>query len=617
MEKNHCLAYIGSFAEQAEKIGISILNVNPDTGEIRVAGMSEKIEKPAYLALSADGKHLYATIETHQYDGLPGGGAASFVIDRDGGLTLQSRQPTYGALPCYISVDHANTTVFVSNYDAGTAAVYQLAPDGSLLPNPRIFTHSGLGPDPLRQKHPYAHCAVLSPDERYLCVCDLGLDKVMLYDFSGGKGDMALAGKLSVSPGDGPRHIVFNASGDRAYVLSEMGCRVFVFSYDRNDGSFLPLQTISTLPPGISGSFCSAIRFTPDGRLLMASNRGHDSITVFQVLQDGQLQVIAHNPTLGQTPRDFNITPNGKFVIVGNQDSNELRVFSLNAVTGLFSFTGCRLEIPSPVCVVFSQPDGESVDEIVDEAVDEAAEADIAEHPERMVDFADTLSMLDYILEIIIRNVPHKEYAIKGGYALRKITEKARYTRDIDLSIPTQEAFQAIMKAFRIAGEKFVELGAHSYKIREIEVGKSGGLEVYQEQHKSLVEADVSVQDLSFGIQVSDFKYRSYSLERMLCDKVRATLSQKRYRRVKDLYDIYLIVSNFRIDLDMLKDHLSRYGAVLTAENTPFNEESILKWGHAWDKFRLLSSSETALPEKPSFDRVLAVYGELMNRIFA
>lgn len=363
MEKNHCLAYIGSFAEQAEKIGISILDVNPDTGEIRVAGMSEKIEKPAYLALSADGKHLYATIETHQYDGLPGGGAASFVIDRDGGLTLQSRQPTYGALPCYISVDHANTTVFVSNYDAGTAAVYQLAPDGSLLPNPRIFTHSGSGPDPLRQKHPYAHCAVLSPDERYLCVCDLGLDKVMLYDFSGGKGDMALAGKLSVSPGDGPRHIVFNASGDRAYVLSEMGCQVFVFSYDRNDGSFLPLQTISTLPPGISGSFCSAIRFTPDGRLLMASNRGHDSITVFQVLQDGQLQAIAHNPTLGQTPRDFNITPNGKFVIVGNQDSNELRVFSLNAVTGLFSFTGCRLEIPSPVCVVFSQPDGEPVDE--------------------------------------------------------------------------------------------------------------------------------------------------------------------------------------------------------------------------------------------------------------
>ena len=631
VKNNHCLAYIGTFAEQSEIVGIAILDVNLDTGELTLAGHSEMIEKPTYLALSADWKHLYATIETDRYEGQPGGGVASFLIGRDGSLSLQSRNPSHGEFPCHISVDHANTVAFASNYGSGTAVAYRLDPDGSLLPEPRMIRHSGSGPDPDRQTRPHVHCSVFSPDERYLCVCDLGLDKVMLYDFSRGKGDMSLVGTLSVSPGDGPRHIVFNNTGDRAYVLSEMGCQVFVFSYDRSDGSFLPLQTIPTLPPGVSGSSCSAIRLTPDGQLLMASNRGHDSITVFRVLPDGQLRVIAHNPTMGQTPRDFNITPNGKFVIVGNQDSNEVKVFPLDAETGLFSFPGCSLEIPGPVCVLFYQPDHESADEATepadehadeaadsdDESADEASDADMAEPPERTVDFSDTLSMLDSILEIIIRNVPREEYAIKGGYALRKISEKARYTRDIDLSIPTREAFQSLMKAFQIAGEKFVGLGAHSYRIREIEIGMSGGLEIYKDQHKILVEADVSVQDLSFGIQVSDSKFRSYSLERMLCDKVRATLSQKRYRRVKDLYDIYLMVSNFRIDLDILKDYLKRQGAVLTAENTPFTEESLLKWGHAWDKFRLLPSSETAFQEKPTFDRVLAVYGELMSRVYA
>ncbi len=357
MENNHCLAYIGTFAEPSEIVGIAILDVNPDTGELTFAGYSEKIEKPTYLALSADGKHLYATIEADRYEGQPGGGAASFLIDRDGSLSLQSRCPSDGEFPCHISVDHANTVVFVSNYGAGTAAAYPLDPDGSLPPEHRMIRHSGSGPDPDRQTGPHVHCSVFSPDEQYLCVCDLGLDKVMLYDFAGGKGDMSLAGTLSVSPGDGPRHIVFNPSGDRAYVLTEMGCQVFVFSYDRSDGSFLPLQTIPTLPPGVSGSSCSAIRFTPDGHLLMASNRGHDSITVFRVLPDGQLRTIAHNPTMGRTPRDFNITPNGKFIIAGNQDSNEVRVFSLDAETGLFTFTGCRLEIPQPVCVLFYQPE--------------------------------------------------------------------------------------------------------------------------------------------------------------------------------------------------------------------------------------------------------------------
>jgi 6-phosphogluconolactonase len=370
MENNHCLAYVGTFAEQSEIIGIAILDVNLDTGELALTGYSEMIEQPTYLAMSADGEHLYATIESARYEGQPGGGAASFLIGHDGGLALQSRRPAYGEFPCHISVDQASTVVFVSNYGTGTSVSYQLASDGSLLPEPRIFTHEGSGPDPLRQTRPHVHCSVFSPDERYLCVCDLGLDKVMLYDFACGKGDMSLVASLSVSPGDGPRHIVFSPLGDRAYVLSEMGCQVFVFSYDRNDGTFLPLQTLSTLPPGVSGNSCSAIRFTPDGRLLMASNRGHDSIAVFRVLPDGQLVAIARNSTLGQTPRDFNVTPNGKFVIVGNQDSNEVRVFSLDAETGAFTFTGYRLEIPKPVCVLFYQPGVDPADEVAAESVD-------------------------------------------------------------------------------------------------------------------------------------------------------------------------------------------------------------------------------------------------------
>jgi len=156
-----------------------------------------------------------------------------------------------------------------------------------------------------------------------------------------------------VPAGAGPRHLVFDRKGRFVFVVNEMGCSITSFAYDESRGALTPLGTVSTLPAGFTGeNSCAEIQLHPSGDFLYASNRGHNSIAAYAV-SDGSLTLLGHTPTQGKTPRHFALDPSGKWLLVENQDSDNIVVFSVDKQTGLLAATGQSIEVGKPVCVVF------------------------------------------------------------------------------------------------------------------------------------------------------------------------------------------------------------------------------------------------------------------------
>ncbi|MGL6267379.1 MAG: lactonase family protein, partial [Chitinophagaceae bacterium] len=232
--------------------------------------------------------------------------------------------------------------------------------DGSLGAAKIIIQHSGSGSDKSRQAKPHVHATVISPDNRYLFVPDLGIDKIMIYRFDAKEGKLKPAKQsfVATKPGAGPRHFTFHPNGKTAYILEELTGSVTVFRYNTRKGNLKPIQNISSLPVGFTGAAGSAdIHLSADGRFLYASNRGEsNTIAIYAVHPtDGKLSLNGHQPTLGKGPRNFSITPDGNQLIVANQGSDELVIFNRNLETGMLTDSGKRISVPTPVCIQWGQ----------------------------------------------------------------------------------------------------------------------------------------------------------------------------------------------------------------------------------------------------------------------
>ena len=243
---------------------------------------------------------------------------------------------------------------------SGSVAALPILADGSLGEPISVMQHSGSSVNPQRQSGPHAHCANLSPDERCLLVCDLGLDKVLVYRV--GVAGQALVENdppfTKLAPGAGPRHLTFSRDGKYVYVVNEMASSVTVLNYDPKHGTLLETQTTSTLPGGYTGNpTCAEIALHPSGKFLYASNRGHDSIAIFKTDQrTGLLKPAGHALTQGGTPRHFALDPSGDWLLAENQASDNVVVFKVNSRTGQLTATGKPVEVPAPVCAVFVSP---------------------------------------------------------------------------------------------------------------------------------------------------------------------------------------------------------------------------------------------------------------------
>ncbi len=231
--------------------------------------------------------------------------------------------------------------------------------DGQLAPASDAIQHEGSSVHPRRQTGPHAHSANLDPTNRFAFVPDLGMDKVMIYklDIAAGK---LVAGEqpwAEVAPGAGPRHFTFHPNMLYAYVINEIGSTITAFAYDMANGKLTEVQTVPTLPEDFDGESTTAdIHVHPSGKFLYGSNRGHDSIAIFEVDEaTGKLTPIGHESTQGKSPRNFGLDPTGTFLLAANQNSDTIVSFRIDTATGKLTPTGHVTNVPSPVCVKFTR----------------------------------------------------------------------------------------------------------------------------------------------------------------------------------------------------------------------------------------------------------------------
>ena len=239
-----------------------------------------------------------------------------------------------------------------ANYTSGTLSVLPIHSDGSLGEAVSSAQHKGHGVNMQRQEAPHVHSVVLSPDNKYLFVQDLGIDKIMIYSFNNKTGSIAPKDSVKLKDGSGPRHFVFHPNGKWAYLVQEMGGTVTAFDYEK--GLLKITQTISALPSNFNQFFTSAdIHVSNDGKFLYTSTRdSSNTITIFKVDQNtGKLSVIGYQSTLGKTPRNFNFDPSGNYLLVANQNSDSIVILKVNHQTGLLTDTGNRIDVGNPVCI--------------------------------------------------------------------------------------------------------------------------------------------------------------------------------------------------------------------------------------------------------------------------
>ncbi|SMF99730.1 3-carboxymuconate cyclase [Burkholderia singularis] len=342
--------------------GIYVYRFDTRTGRITPLS-SAKTENPSYLVASRDGRHVYAVNELPGDDGPANvhGGVSAFDFDaKTGKLTFVNRVPAEGNDPCYLSLSPDGKYLVASNYSVaadpgGSFSVFPVdARTGALGAAAQSVHHDGAGPVKGRQDSAHVHSAVFSPDHKYLFVQDLGGDRIESYRYAPDGGAAVFtrdeARRTAAQAGAGPRHLVFSANGRFAYAITELDATVVAYRYD--DGQLTPIEVVALAAPGFSGKLgAAALHLSPDGRFLYASNRGDaNEIVIYAVnAASGKLSLVGRQPTLGKTPREFAIDPSGKWLIVGNQDSDSVIVFRRDVATGKLTPEPTRLKLSKPV----------------------------------------------------------------------------------------------------------------------------------------------------------------------------------------------------------------------------------------------------------------------------
>jgi 6-phosphogluconolactonase len=346
--------FIGTYTGTGSK-GIYMYRFDAATGKATLLSNTDSgsVVNPSFLTVAPNGKHLYAVTET----ATPNAGSVSaFSFDKNSGkLSFINKQESGGDNPCYVAITSNQEWVTVGNYSGGSLSAYRLDSDGSLQPYSQNIQHNGKGPNADRQEKAHVHCTLFTPDEQYLLVPDLGMDKVMMYAFHP-DADKPLTPATQPfaqsNPGHGPRHITFSPDGRFAYLVEEMSGTVVVYRY--TNGKLTRVQEIAAHPGNYKGAIGSAdIHVSPDGRYLYASNRGDENnLAVFSInTATGKLTAKSYQPVLGKTPRNFTLDPTGNYLLVANQESGNVVIMKRNKKTGGLTPTGDELKIPKPVCL--------------------------------------------------------------------------------------------------------------------------------------------------------------------------------------------------------------------------------------------------------------------------
>ena len=302
----------------------------------------------SYFAFSADRNFFYSTCTVGQ-----SGGVAAFRMLPDGSLEYLNACATTGISTCHLAPSPEGNFLYAANYSSGNFTEFKLE-NGAIAERTRVIAHVGRGVNVKRQEMANPHFAKFTPDGRFLCVIDLGIDTVRLYPFDPVSGiDAGHPVDCRIEPaGSGPRHLIFDASGEYAYLLNELGNSVAPLQYDGT--KFVQIGGVATLPrfAGDVATKAAAIRLSADGRFLFASNRGYDSIAVFEIDAPGKLRLCDMVLSGGSSPRDINFLPGERFFAAANEFSNNVMGFDFDPATGKLTPNGWILtHMPRPLCI--------------------------------------------------------------------------------------------------------------------------------------------------------------------------------------------------------------------------------------------------------------------------
>lgn len=367
--QTHTLVYVGTSTDAKSK-GIYQFRLETQNREVAQniflvpLGIAAETQSPSFIIADEKRRLIFAANEVDTFQGKPTGAVSAFAIDANTGkLRLINQVASGGPGPCHISLDRTGRHLFVSNYTGGSVAVIPVAADGKLGEATAVVQHSGKSVDPERQKGPHVHCATIDPTNKVLFVCDLGLDKVMAYRFDAATGKLSPAEPAFVAskPGAGPRHMAFRPDGKFAYVVNELNSTVTAYAYNAETGALTELQTEACIPPYYDGKNTAAeIAVHPSGKWLYVSNRGNETVVLFDIDKDkGTISYTEEQNTGGKSPRHFGIQPNAKHLAITNQASNTVLVARVDDGNGRLKPSGVFAEVPSPSCAIFVPPPSE------------------------------------------------------------------------------------------------------------------------------------------------------------------------------------------------------------------------------------------------------------------
>ncbi|HJE96793.1 MAG TPA: lactonase family protein [Ligilactobacillus acidipiscis] len=334
------------FGTYTRKTSQGIYQATLDTKQEKLSQpqLAVKIGGPTYLRLTSANDLLAVTSQDDQ------GGISSYQITA-ADFTKNNDVLHPGASPCYIGVDNKRQLVYSANYHKGQIIVYKINEDHTLSQTDSV-TVTGQGPRE-EQDSAHVHFTDLTPDGRLVAV-DLGSDKIYTYDVSTA-GKLTQVNVLETESGYGPRHLVFSPNGKYAYLAGELSSQISTLKYKKAEGAFEVLQTLKTIPADwTKHNGAAAIKISSDGKFVYVSNRGYNSLAVFEVQADQHLQLVQQISTEGDFPRDFAIDKTEKFIVCANQNTDNVTLYARDSRSGQLTCLQKDVVVPEGVCVCFA-----------------------------------------------------------------------------------------------------------------------------------------------------------------------------------------------------------------------------------------------------------------------
>lgn len=341
--------FASRYNEAGEK-GFAVFDLNREAGTFKLLSEADAGPNPSYFCISEKNGIIYAANETMEFNGVKGGGVTALKYTPETGSAQKVKElmvPKGG--PCFISLSPGADFLLMASYSSASIAVVKLDEKG--IPASVADTISF---PPIEGKNSHPHMISFDPAGKKVYLTDLGLDRIVIYDFDSNSGHLKQIpnGIVNFAAGSGPRHFVFNSAGTKMYVICELNSTVSVFDVNSN-GELSQMQTLTTLGESFKGeSFCADIHLSANEKYLYGSNRGENTIVVFTIGTDGKLSTTGRTSCGGNWPRNFVIDPSGKYLLVGNQKSGNISFFKIDEKTGMPEYReDCKYGTPS--CLKF------------------------------------------------------------------------------------------------------------------------------------------------------------------------------------------------------------------------------------------------------------------------